>query len=542
MKRLLDYGRTVELLPPLDKGMISRFNPSIIYRNGKFTISVRECSYSLYETQNNNFTAAFDGTKRYFNSLYMTECEDPFNDELQWKKIEYKKRRVDTINKFRGVEDVRLMEWNDRLYYTAARKDWTENTDTKLEEGIIAGNTTAEERKLPSMNQTEKNYVPVEGMPFTYIWQISPTILLKEGEFVTINDSPLYSNQRGSTQAIKYKGGYIAVTHTKTGNSLYAHHFMMFDKDLKITAVSEAFSFDRQPIEFTCGLCLVDGKFYISYATMDRRAFILEVEESVLDKLEFKNMNSNLNLSEGTKDDTRTHLVLVQYKYFEKTKEIITAVNSFKKHAKFKYEIYLLGDSCPWLDVPVIEGDKEDLFKYPCREQHIHVARDLKKAIGLFKDKFDEFCLMSDDFFCINDFTWEDLCIPKYNNKRISAFGTSKKFWNYAKMKTANLLMTHHLPTVDFTTHCFAVYKMDKLESVIDEYNLTEPNNDYTIEDLYGNLFLKNAEPVDKYRTRFSKSQHVHIGMVEDAKRSGKLFMNFADGVNLDLLPYVDKC
>lgn len=540
MKRLLDYGRTVELLPPLDNGMIGRFNPSIIYKDGKFTITVRESSYTLFEQQNNGYSAAFNGSKRWFNSLYITECESPFS-ELEWSKVNFKNRKVDTINKFRGIEDVRLIDWDDKLYYSAARKDWTDTPDTKLEEGILSNNATSDERKLPSRNKTEKNYVPIEGMPNTYIWQISPTILLKDNEFVTINNNVNFNNHRGSTQAIKYKDGYIAITHTKTGSSFYSHHFVLFDKDLQITSVSEPFSFDRQPIEFTCGICLVGDKFYISYATMDRRAFVLKVETSVLDKLEFENMNTE-NATEDTRFDSREHLVLVQYKYNENSKEIVSAVNSFKKHAQFKFKMFLLGDKCPWLEVPVIEGDKEDLGKYPCREQHIHVARDLKNVITIFKDSYDEFCLMSDDFFCINDFTWEDLQVPKYNTKRIDAFGTNKKYWNYSKMKTNQFLIKNHISTIDYTTHCFAVYEMNKLEKIIDDYNLTTPCNDYTIEDLYGNLYWTNAVDVNRYRTRFRKNQHVHIGMVEEAKKQGKLFMNFADGVDLRLLPYVDKC
>ena len=149
---------------------------------------------------------------------------------------------------------------------------------------------------------------------------------------------------------------------------------------------------------------------------------------------------------------------------------------------------------------------------------------------------------MSDDFFCINDFTWEDLQVPKYNSKRIDAFGTNKKYWNYSKMKTNQFLIKNHISTIDYTTHCFAVYEMDKLEKIIHDYDLTTPCNDYTFEDIYGNLYWTNPIDVNKYRTRFRKKQIVHVGMVEEAKKQGKLFMNFADGVDLRLLPYVDKC
>ena len=230
------------------------------------------------------------------------------------------------------------------------------------------------------------------------------------------------------------------------------------------------------------------------------------------------------------------HLVLIQYKFNSNSKEIVYAVETFKKYAQFDYDMYLLGDKCPWLDLPVIEGDHTDFYKYACREQHIRVARDLWNACNIFKDQYDEFCLMSDDFFCLNNFTWEDICIPKYNGKQINTVNPySPRVWAYAKWKTGQFLRKRKLPTVDFTTHCFAVYNIEKIMQIIQAYNLTEPCNDYTIEDLYGNTFWTEAEDIANWRFRIARIA-VPVGCIKQAKEQGLKWLNFSENVELNKL------
>lgn len=236
------------------------------------------------------------------------------------------------------------------------------------------------------------------------------------------------------------------------------------------------------------------------------------------------------------------HLVLIQYKFNPNSKEIVYAVETFKKYAQFEYEMYLLGDKCPLVDIPTIEGDHTDLQKYPCRAQHIRVARDIWKACNIFKEQYDEFCLMSDDFFCLNDFTWEDLCIPKYNGTQIKTVNTyDPRIWAYAKWKTSQFLRKQGLPIVDFTTHCFAVYNIEKIMELIKKYNLTEPNNDYTIEDLYGNTYWKDAEDVWKWRQRINRIK-VPVASIKQSKEQGLKWFNFGETVDLqDLLNALQK-
>ena len=230
------------------------------------------------------------------------------------------------------------------------------------------------------------------------------------------------------------------------------------------------------------------------------------------------------------------HLVLIQYKFNPKSTEIVYAVETFKKYAQFEYDMFLLGDKCPWLDIPTIEGDHTDLTKYPCRAQHIRVARDLKKACELFKDRYDEFCLMSDDFFCMNEFTWEDLLVPKYESLKINSRNPyNPRIWAYAKWKTGQMFAKKGIVAVNYTTHCFTVYNIDKMLYIIEKYNLTEPNNDYTVEDLYGNEFFENPVNIAEWRHRITQTR-VSVGQIAQAKKNGLKWLNFSETVELQYL------
>lgn len=225
------------------------------------------------------------------------------------------------------------------------------------------------------------------------------------------------------------------------------------------------------------------------------------------------------------------HLVLIQYKISKSnTNEIFYAISSFKKYAKFDYEFCVIGDSISFFpEIPVIFGDKSTYEK--CRAQHIRVANDLYNACKIFKNKYSEFCLISDDFFYINDFTWEDLSIPKHNEtflderKRVYIDPT---FWRSAKQKTAKYYIKNGiLNAKDFTTHAPAVYNIEKLMFIIEKYNLTTPPNDYTIEDLYGNMFYKNSTDIKLYRCRICNKEK--IPELIEAKKNGLLFANVVE-------------
>ena len=532
--RLTDYGRTVELTPPLEESMISRFNPSILYHDGKFVITVRESTYTLFNNSFDSLVTLWKGNKVYHSVTYITECTNPFDKELKWKKLSTKVRKNNKLDKYRGAEDIRLINWNNELYYSAARKDWEDVDTIRIEEGIIMNNSTFNEKQLPSIDNDAKNYIPFEGIPNTYIYQLYPYIVLKDGTFINKGNNKLF-NHRGSTQAIKYKDGYITITHSveKTPKGKrYSHYFVIFDKDLNPVSVSQPFSFDRQMIEFACGLCIVGNDMYITYGLMDSRAFVLKLDVSILDELTYKstevkapNFNSN------------KHLVIMQYKYNEQSNEILYALDTFRKHAKFDYDICIVGDDNPLIDIPVIDGDHTNYEKTtPCRGQHIRVAHDLQKVCNIFKEQYDEFCLMSDDFFCLNDFTWEDLSIPKYNNKFIKHIHSyDMRSWIRAKWKTAQLLIKETGEAgIDFTTHTFAVYNIENLLSIINEYKLLETSHDYTIEDLYGNRYCRNAVDVTPYRIRVINTTKPEELIT--AKRNGVKFANFCDNIDVNLM------
>lgn len=234
------------------------------------------------------------------------------------------------------------------------------------------------------------------------------------------------------------------------------------------------------------------------------------------------------------------HLILLQYKYNSESNEILSAIKSIERHCKFDFELFLLGEGTPLrTDIPVIEGDKNEYKN--CRAQHIRVANDLLLACYKFQNQYKDFLLTSDDMFFINDISWPELCINKFNGEKILGNQyTPPTFWCRAKWRTGQFLKKQNLPTVDFTTHAPAVYNIQNLKNIINTYKLTTPPNDYTIEDLYGNIFVRYMEPIEQWRKRFENSVE-NVSCFQKAKDNGIKFINFAEINNINnYLQYID--
>lgn len=228
-------------------------------------------------------------------------------------------------------------------------------------------------------------------------------------------------------------------------------------------------------------------------------------------------------------DPTKKLLVIQYVSKGAQGHEIELAVKSWYKYCKnfeTEWQAVSIGEQIPGHpEIPCIAGDKEDLTSAkPCRAQHIHVARDLYDVCYICNNTpIEDFVLTSDDFFAIRPFDWNDLAKPRYNDDAsIDWTGNPSvvgdpHFWSYAKYKTIQMLIKssygEHITqsgrvywdkvtrdwkhsvqktrnsTLDFTTHAPAVYHVQWLEFIINHYQMTDPPNDYTFEDIYGNWY-----------------------------------------------------
>jgi hypothetical protein len=214
---------------------------------------------------------------------------------------------------FVGLEDVRLVVWNDKLYATGVRRDTTTNGQGRMELAeleIIDGKVVEVSRKrIPPPNDPnsycEKNWMPVIDQDYTYVKWCNPTEVVKvDPENVTSETIHLgqpYSTPndfRGGSQVIPFTDGFrFALVHEvdmfKSGHgrkdAVYRHRFIVWDKDWNVVKFTKDFSLMNGHVEFAVGMCRDGDDILITFGFQDNAAYIARIHMSKL--VEFINDN-----------------------------------------------------------------------------------------------------------------------------------------------------------------------------------------------------------------------------------------------------------
>lgn len=317
VKLALENQGTIKplLIKPEDLAGPSITNPSVFVYKGKILVNLRNVNYTLYHSELNKFEHMW-GPLAYIHPesdmhLRTTNHIIELNDNLD--PLWYSK--IDTSNfdtykpqwEFVGLEDVRLVEWNDKLYGVGVRRD----VDTigtgrmELSELEISGSQVKEVSRYripgppPDKEYCMKNCTPILDKPFHLLKWTNPTYLMRfdpnGGETIAYETSPHISSlndMRGGSQVIPYKGGYLTIIHetdlytSEQGrkDATYRHRFIVWDEDFQIQKVSPLFSFMNMKIEFCCGLADYKNDFLITFGAQDNAGYILKVSKTLVEE------------------------------------------------------------------------------------------------------------------------------------------------------------------------------------------------------------------------------------------------------------------
>ena len=154
--------------------------------------------------------------------------------------------------------------------------------------GLVAGIL------LPTMspNRHEKNWMPIEGEEHAWVWGVDPTVVLRldtaTQSLVPSRSAKGNLQLRGSSQVIKFSGGWIAVVHevvpstTNRFQRSYQHRFVRWNDDFTDCKISETFRLasDENGLEFCAGLALSTRPNHsvMSYGVGDRSAEVVEFQ------------------------------------------------------------------------------------------------------------------------------------------------------------------------------------------------------------------------------------------------------------------------
>ena len=293
-------------------------NPSIIHdTDGKLKLVLRNVNYALFKNENEDFINDTYGPLCYmtpdgYNKLVTKNFMMTPGETV--KEIDTSGFDIDPKWEFVGLEDARLVRWDDKLYITGVRRDVDDKGTGRMELSQLDEDGFAEISRVRieapkgfEDSYCEKNWMPVLDKPYHYVRWCNPLQLVKvnpdtgESEIILEREVPLsthnleYNNEtiRGSSQVISVGDKYMAIVHRcqlwvnekgEKTQSRYIENFIVWDREWNVLRISEPFNFADFEIEFTNGLSYLDGVYYIPFALQDNISFMIEVDRDVVDR------------------------------------------------------------------------------------------------------------------------------------------------------------------------------------------------------------------------------------------------------------------
>jgi FkbM family methyltransferase len=314
--RVLQAGGSIHpLIIPAGLGTngTGLFNPSVFADGDDLLVNVRHCQYTIYHAEKGKYEHQW-GPLCYLCpeddlTLTTTNYLCKMGDDLEIKeitKVDTSKLDVKPIWEFVGLEDARIIRWNDgKLYLCGVRRDTTTTGVGRMELSEIVDGKEVSRFRIPAPGKDdsycEKNWVPVIDMPYHYVKWSNPTQIVKvdpvaktcEEVFLGKRTEGIPYDFRGGSQVIPFGDYRISIAHVMTKffkneqgrkNAEYRHCFIVWDKDWNVVKYGDIFDFMGGSIEFCCGMTEYKGRFMITFGFQDNGAYLLEVPRSLIEE------------------------------------------------------------------------------------------------------------------------------------------------------------------------------------------------------------------------------------------------------------------
>jgi hypothetical protein len=295
------------ILPANMTGGTGLMNPSVLIVNGKVIVNVRHVNYTFYHSEAKLFQHPW-GPLTYIhpeNDMHLRTtnyyCE--LNDDFSISKAtKINTSRFDTYEPlwdFVGLEDARLVNWDNKLYVTGVRRDTTTNGQGRMElcEIVVSDDDVVEVSRFripppkDPNSYCEKNWMPILDLPYHYVKWSNPTEVVQVDPITQTSRTVHLGNQiglprdlRGGSQVITLDDYYVTLTHevdlfnSEVGrkDALYRHRFVVWDKSWNFVKVTKDFSIMGAHVEFSVGMCIHGNDILITFGYQDNAAFILK--------------------------------------------------------------------------------------------------------------------------------------------------------------------------------------------------------------------------------------------------------------------------
>jgi hypothetical protein len=315
VKHCIENGGSIHplLIPSKDLKGPSLTNPSIYLDGDKILVNLRNINYTLYHSEKKKYEHPWgplvyihpenDWKLRTKNII----CEYDENMNQKWYS------HIDTSDfpdkelwDFVGLEDARIVRWDDKLYMCGVRRDLDTIGTGRMELSQIEINNqqvkeVAQYRiPIPGNGESycEKNWMPIVDMPYHFVKWTNGTEVVKYNIETNTTDQVALKHWkdigcidlRGGSQVLPFGEGHITLCHetylTRSEqdrkDGIYRHRFIVWDKNWDIIEVSPQFSFLEGEIEFAVGMCEYGDDYLITFGFQDNASFLLRVNKSTV--------------------------------------------------------------------------------------------------------------------------------------------------------------------------------------------------------------------------------------------------------------------
>jgi vacuolar-type H+-ATPase subunit H/tetratricopeptide (TPR) repeat protein len=268
-------------------------NPSIIKWNKGYIVNARHVNW--YVDKDGSYKT-IDGGKliipRNYLYFYDKHLNLTKNIELKDNLDEYDKEKL-----IIGLEDVRLFKFNNKLYGMPNTKLYSKAPQIALieiepDKGIIKSKTHLDYDKNPDVCQ--KNWMPISGngSSFKVIQNHEPFVIMDCDTNGIINKTHQEFNYRLNQLRgggiVKYKDGYLAITHEVyfiNKKRHYYHRFVWYDNNLNLIKFTLPFYFFVNGIEYACGLEINynSKSVIVGLGVEDKKAYLCEIDLNIIE-------------------------------------------------------------------------------------------------------------------------------------------------------------------------------------------------------------------------------------------------------------------
>jgi hypothetical protein len=286
-------------------------NPSIYVDGTDIIANLRHVEYTLYHAEKGKFCHPWgplqylhkENDLRLVTNNYMCSLNPDTYKIENSSKIDMSFFDSKPLWEFVGLEDGRLVKWNNKLYISGVRRDTTTNGQGRMELSEIAMDIHGCYRELSRIripapgkddSYCEKNWMPILDMPYHYVKWCNPTEVVRvdfSSERVSCETvflgTYIYQTHdyRGGSQVIPWKNNYrLALVHQVNlfnnlngrKNAKYRHRFILWDKNWNVVSYGEPFDFLGAEIEFSCGMAQHKNNLLITFGFQDNSSFLLQ--------------------------------------------------------------------------------------------------------------------------------------------------------------------------------------------------------------------------------------------------------------------------